>query len=403
MIEQLNALTAKVCEATQSQGELRKDLEDRGLLDARAENSQAGPEGARERVPPASRSNARASGWTGSVSDQPLRELKLKELPKLGKGKGELPYGKWRVDVEAQVDASGVEWVLTDDFPAGSDSEAFRFKQANSVVFAALLVAVRDLPVLGDQIRRLRGGENSARDAWQKIKSHFVRLANTNHTFMLKRLQEFEPRETESMESFLNRGYQLRDDFMSYNLELEDKLLITQVFSKLSYQWKLTAGLSDSGEGKTWEEVAEALQAQDNARRQSNMKAADALFPLGWTRRSSGEGQAKKAGSPPGAKKEGAGGNQPKPAEGGKKKWNPGKSPRGPLVCFHCKGEHVWRKCPNLPEGWKPSEEDREKAYALQNKRGKAARDKGGAWAAYGEAQDEGPDPSTDGFCNGVL
>ena len=284
--------------------------------------------------------------------------------------------------------------------------ERNRYRQANSVVFAALPAAVRDIPVIGDKVRRLHGGDESAKESWLKIKSHFVRLADTNHTFLLKRLHELEPRESESMESLLNRCYQLREDFLSYDLELDDKLLITQVFSKLSYQWKLTTGIAGiSVDQLSWDEVAIALQSQDNARRQSNTTAADALFPLGWTRRNKGEGKAKKAGSPPREKKEEAGGKQPKPAGGGKKKGNPGKNPRGPLVCFCCSGEHMWHKCPELPEGWNPTPEDREKAWAIENKKAQAARfkGKGKARAAEGDSESECSDPSEDGFCNGAL
>ena len=70
------------------------------------------------------------------------------------------------------------------------------------------------------------------------------------------------------MEQFLNRCFQLRDEFASYDVELDDKLLVTQVFSKLSYQWKKSTGLADSSvETLLWDDVASALQAEDNARR----------------------------------------------------------------------------------------------------------------------------------------
>ena len=37
----------------------------------------------------------------------------------------------------------------------------------------------------------------------------------------------------------------------------------------------------------------------------------------------------------------------------------------------------MWQKCPDLPEGWKPTPEDREKAWAISNKKAQAGRYKG--------------------------
>jgi len=304
-------------------------------------------------------------------------EVKLKALPLLGREKGQLPYGKWKVDAYAMLDAAHASTVVETGYPDdASVLERQMYRVCNSVVYAALLQSVRDVPVLGDRVRRLQGGRQSGYDAWQAIKSHYVRLSDTNQTFLLRKLQDLEPKDGEFMEQFLNRCFQLRDEFASYGIELDDKLLVTQVFSKLSYQWKKSTGLADStAESLLWDDVASALQAEDNARRQSNTKAADALLPLGWSKAWQTVGSGKKAVSPQRSRPSSPS-SRPTPAAR-----SPSRSPspararassssrpeakrkeaRG-LVCWYCHGEHLWFNCPTKPAAWQPSEADKQRA-----------------------------------------
>jgi hypothetical protein len=210
-------------------------VELRAELTSLRATSQSGP----QVVLPRASSSAFARVEAAAPLQAPLAglaEVKLKSLPPLGREKGQLPYGKWKVDAYAMLDAAQASFVIETGYPDdASELERQRYRVCNSVVYAAFLQAVREIPVLGDRVRRLQGGRQSAYDGWHVIKSHFVRLSDTNQTFLLRKLQDLEPKEGEFMEQFLNRCFQLRDEFASYDLELDDKLLVTQVFSKLSY------------------------------------------------------------------------------------------------------------------------------------------------------------------------
>jgi hypothetical protein len=347
------------------------------------------------------------------------REVKLRELPPLGRGKGELPYGRWKWHVLAGLDAARLSPVLQADFPQGEPAGVREYyRAANAVLFHALLSSVKDIPVLGDIVLRLFGGPSSAKEAWGAIKAHFVRLSSNNRTFLLKRLQELEPREGEFMEAFLGRCASLQMDFAEYDLELEDSLLITQVLSKLSIQWKSRAGLDVSFESLSWADVSAALQTEDNARRQSNTKSPEALLPLGWTRRIAGEAspalgrqkldQAPSESSGFGSAASGGGAamrgfGPPRQQPQGRRNTSPDRV-RVPVVCWHCqKVGHLWGECSSLPAGWKPSPEDKAKAEAareeMKRRRLQSHKDKG-AHAARAGQDSSSP---TEGRCSQSL
>jgi hypothetical protein len=275
--------------------------------------------------------------------------------------------------------------------------------------------------VLGDVLRHY-GKPSSARLAWLSIKSHFVRLSDNNRTFMLKKLQDLEPGVTESMESFLNRCAKLRNDFAEYDLVLEDHLLITQVLSKLSIQWKTRAGLDGKPyDSLVWEEVALALQGEDNARRQSNTKSPEALLPLGWTRRTAGEARPAAGGCEPSGKPSHIPKGHPStsspalaaPAAGrpaGPRNAPHVANPQGepkvsvPVVCWHCQNlGHLWPECQVKPEKWRPTAADRAKGEAkreeLRRRKLQGEKDRA-AHAAKAATQGEGP---SDARASGAL
>jgi len=341
------------------------------------------------------------------------RELKLKDLPRLGREKGELPYSKWRIDARAMIRAAQASMVIdrapSPDFP--TDVKRW-YRVCDGVVYAALLLAVRDVPILADQVRRVEGRDDSAHQTWGLIKAHYIRLAANNRTFLTRKLHELEPRDGESMESFLNRCFVLQDDFASYGLTLGDHELITQVFSKLSFHWRQTCGFGDKAEDElNWGEVATALQDQDNKRRHSNTKAPDALLPLGWTRKGKSDGQAKRASSPPKGRSRSPQRGERKEPRGGEKE-----TPRPPLiVCYACfEVGHGCNKCPKKPDGWKLTPEAKEKAARILAREKQSHRDRTAARAAKG-SQEKGETSSlgrsssgssrasSDGYCSGDL
>jgi hypothetical protein len=335
---------------------------------------------------------------------QSHKEIKLRSFPKLGRGKDEIPYGRWKFHVLADADAARLSPVLQAELPADAPREVEEFyRAANAVLYAGLLNSVKEISVLSDIVLRLYGKPSSARQAWLAIKAHYVRLSVNNRTYLLKKLQELEPVGAESMEAFLNRCAKLRNDFAEYNLVCEDHLLITQVVSKLSIQWKTRAGLDRPLESYSWDQVASALQTEDNDRRQSNTKSPEALMPLGWTRRAQGDARAatgdEQSSSTEGSAAPAAGRFGPPKGKGPK-----GSNPEGeskvsvPVVCWFCQGVgHTFGECTTKPAGWKASASDKAKAEQareeMRRKKLQSTRDKA-AHAARAASQATESEPA---------
>jgi hypothetical protein len=382
---------------------------------------------------PGAISLSRAAGEVSLASDSPLssfdlataasswaahKEVKLRALAKLGKSKDELPFGRWKFMVLADLDAARLTPVLAQEFPvdASHDVQGY-YRAANAVLFSALVHSVSSIAVLSDAVMGLFGNPSSSCLAWRAIKAHFVRLSSNNRLFLLSKVEAFEPRDGEDMESFLNRGNLLRSEFVEYGLAPDDGLMIAQVLRKLSIQWKSRANLDGPQSDLTWPQVAEALQKEDNDRRQSNTKHPEALQPLGWTRRS-GEARVASSGGDPSKEQPSVfKGQAPLPADASaapaftrKGKAPKGAQPKGertgsaPVVCWHClKVGHLWGECNTKPEGWRWSPEDRAKADALRDewlrRRQQSHRDKA-VHVARATSQSESP---TEASCSAAL
>jgi hypothetical protein len=354
-----------------------------------------------------------ASAWDGH------KELKLRELAKLGRGKGELSYSSWKTFALADLDAARLTPVLTLEYPeqASAEVQAF-YKAANSVVYAGLLHAVKEINVLRDHVLRLHGHVSSARFVWLAIKAHFVRASHNNDLHLLTKLKALAPREKESMESFLNRCNLLVKEYSEYDLVCDETLLISQVLSTLASQWKTNAKLDRPLAELTWDEVARALQAEDNNRRMSNTDAPESLLPLGWTRRSGGaraaSGDSGSSGEQPPSNPDANAAPAGATPKGGK--WKPkhaapkGAPPQGeqrvtaPVVCWLCKEVgHLYGECKSDRAGQKPSAQDRAEAEAkreeLRRRREQSVKDKA-AHAARAASQGESP---AEARCSGAL
>jgi hypothetical protein len=315
----------------------------------------------------------------------------------LGTKKGELPYTTRRVDAKAVIAAAQGDRLLSKDLPSMmSRSEQEWYRRANPTVYSALLTAVRGKRLLADKVRRLEGRPSSSYEAWGVIKDHFIKMGRNTAPFL-------EPRENESMETFLSRCEDLRVLFASYGQNLDDTRLITQVLSKLSLQWqRLSALQSMDSQYWAWDMVSEAFQVEDNERRQANWKAPDALLPLGWkkykgeARAASGRsstsstkrGSARRAASsddsplpsPPSSPTGSHSHASSPPTSPSKEKTyanavrgggSKTSTAKGPLVCYHCcKVGHVWvdKACPLYNPKWKPTEGNKTQAQAMREK-----------------------------------
>lgn len=360
------------------------------------------------------------------------KTIKLPELPRIGRGQGELPYGRWQIAVYAAADAVRLSPILQQEFPSGGTSvEHEYYRYGNALLFQALLQACSAVPVLCDVVSRLYGDPSSSYRSWLAIRDHFVRVSANRESYLLSRVHELYPHDGEHMESFLNRCAALQTDFLESGLVLEDRILIAHVFTCLPAQWKSRAGL----EGRpisdlSWAEVARALQAEDTSRRQSNLRSREALLPLGFAPRTGGrqqdgdarpvQGDAPPRASTPGRPRpSGSGGRSggggpsssrgvrsftPQRSGGSRSRSPPiSRSPSGSqssgqgqrfrsssqpsavlVVCWHCKRSgHLWGSCPTRPSGWRPTDADRAEGERLRAERTAQSRaDKAQAAAA---------------------
>ncbi len=343
------------------------------------------------------------SGRDGSSRSSGLvpTSVKLRDIPKLGKEKDQLPYWRWKTVTMAAIRAAQAAPVIETALTAAASPEYCEwFMHADAVVYAALLSAVMHVPVLSDSVLRLEGTEGSARLAWEVVKAYYVRLADSNIMFLTGKLQALRPREKESMESFLCRCVNLQREYEQYGLVLDDTALNIQVFSVLSHQWKQSCGLSRvSASAVAWSHVAEVLQAEDNSRRQSDTTAHDALFPLGWTKREKGialhVGEHSTFAGSPGVPRSSAPFPIPiaSPAGGWKQGGQKGKGDQHKIpkvrivVCYFCKkAGHVCSACrdPSKPAGWQPTAEDKAEADRIILQRVQQGQRDRAALAAHG-------------------
>ncbi len=375
------------------------------------------------------------------------RTIKLPEFARLGRGQGELPYARWQVSVLSASDAARLSPILLSEYPAsGTPLQQEYYRHGSALLFHSLLTAVSGVPILCDQVSRIYGDTSAAFQAWSTIRAFYVRLSEQTETHLLSRLPEIVPRQGESMEAFLNRIAAFQTEFLDAGLELRDSLLIPQVLSHLSAQWRTRAGVSGSLEGLTWPVVAQRLLAEDTVRRQSDLTSREALLPLGFPDpppRSGGSssggrqgGARPAAGSPPprsptpgrprpsgsggrvggdrGSRQPGSSGSSgsrprsPSRSPSRSSGSRPGRSisprrPAGgdPLVCWHChRSGHRWDACPTRPSGWRPTAESRAEGLRLSAQRGaqsRAAKARACAARSGGEqssAQGRSPSPA---------
>jgi hypothetical protein len=317
-----------------------------------------------------------------------LREVKIKDLPKLGRrtreGKYEgVPLLQWRIDVEAHLARAGGVWVLHHDPPPPHESEPVQrwYYNANAVVYAALLDSVRDIPTLGNTVRRFHAFANSAKLAYEAIFDHFARLSELTEDTLLKELQSMKPSTGETMRSYLSRFEDLRIKFMTYGVVPSDTQFVTQCLANLSIFWR--DGMGELGRRKNaeipWHLMCESLLEQDNRRRVCDTHG-EGLLPLGWSK-GGGRGESRKSSGVPRGHSPEAGaahsaGNRPPFKPKGKGPASPSRSRPAPswgrkpesdkstIVCFCClRAGHTIHECTKKPEGFRVTPEQMAKAF----------------------------------------
>ena len=306
---------------------------------------------------------------TGTEFLTPGKEIKIPALPVLGKAPG-LSYPKWSKVAKIKLGTAGMGAVLDPQWIPSTSDEDLWWKTVNPLVFAVLYDAVQGKDTLCDKVARFHKDEGAGRLAWNAIKAYHVRIAEGNKEVLLQKVTALIPGSRESMESFLCRCENLREEFQEYNLNLDESLLISHLFGCIDQTWRWLCGFADiPTEALTWEDVSEALLKQDNQRRNAT-KPNPLILPLGWIARDtydkSKEGAAHAAqGSRFVSPKEG---NPKYPSAGPNTSSGPQKESF--FICFCCfEFGHSCDKCPKKPPHWKLTNQAKAKAMKLRNEK----------------------------------
>ena len=309
------------------------------------------------------------------------KDIKIPVLPMLGKPPNGLPYVKWSKAVLIRLRAVGAGQVLNLNWTPSTPEEQQWWEMVNPLVFAALYESTQRYETLSDNVARHTDDMGCGRLAWNVIKAYHVRLAEGNRETLLLKLNALVPGDRESMESFLCRCNNLREEFQQYNLSLEDSLLISHVFSHMDQTWRWMSGFADLPTSVlTWDDVQDALQKQDNQRRQGNKQNALTL-PLGWIPRdlynkpkeaaahaAHGNGLRYSTGNESKGQNSGtwAKNSNDKPQHSGVQQNSQQKESF--FICYCClEFGHGSDKCPKRTPGWKVTAEVRAKALQMRN------------------------------------
>ena len=322
------------------------------------------------------------------VSGMSAKDLKIPALPLLARQPLGLPYTKWSKSVKIKLGAVGAGATISDSWTPSTPEEVQWWNIVNPLVYAALYDAVQKNDTLSDNIARYFENDGAGRLAWNAIKAFYVRVAEGNSETLMLKLNALAPGEKESMESFLCRCNNLREEYQQYNLSLDDSLLISHVFGQLDTTWRWMSDMSNTPTNiLAWDGVADALQKQDNQRRQGQ-KQNPLILPLGWVSRELYQkpkvAAAHAAQGAPQDSNQGAAANA---AQGGYKgkntryntgppagqKWTaasgiPGQKAGSFFICFCCfEFGHGCNECPKRSPGWKITPEIKAKATALRD------------------------------------
>jgi hypothetical protein len=231
--------------------------------------------------------------------------------------------------------------------------------------------------------------------AWDDIFHFYSKNSDMTADQLQRELLGMRPGNAESMRSYLSRFEDLRSKFMTFGVQPNDGQFVYQCLGKLTLPWR--DGMGMLGQRPTaeipWDAMRDSLIEQDNRRRVSDTSGADALFPLGWTKKEKGDARMASSDDTGNANFGGGktkGGGRPSRFHG--KPGGDGKPPI--LVCFSClKVGHGVNDCPTKPSGWKFSPEAKEKAMAKREE--EIAKRAAQSRASKAEAKEKGESSST--------
>jgi hypothetical protein len=169
------------------------------------------------------------------------------------------------------------------------------------------------------------------------------------------------------MDGLLVRCETLRTKYQMYNLVLQDRDLIVQIFTGLAHSWRTAVRQFHPGtepEDLSWSVLSQDLRRIDTERRQSCTSAPGAELPLGYGQKGKkqvSESTVPRANAAQGEKSQGqrkqSGKNSPRSQSPQKQSAGgagpSGTAPKGIIVCYCCHGAHMISECQKKPPGWK--------------------------------------------------
>lgn len=282
---------------------------------------------------------------------------------------GGMSFMRWQATAYAELQGAGIAAVVDHVAPTPQISSKVlaAYRRASGIVFACMQRACANVPVVRDEVMNVARQPDYGLRAWLAIRDHYIKLASTNRSLLQAELKNLKPRDGETMDSLLARCETLRTKYQMYNLVLQDRDLIVQIFTGLAHSWRTAVRQFHPGaepEDLSWSSLSQDLRRVDTERRQSCTTVPGAELPLGYGQK--GKKQVSDAGGSTAQGHQAQGKNKQKGSKSPRsqspqKKSAAGAGPsgtapsqnRGIIVCYCCHGAHMISECPKKPKGWK--------------------------------------------------
>ena len=233
-----------------------------------------------------------AAAAAAAAQSKKVKPFSLKRLAATEKEtkelKDDLIYIHWVPTAQEDIYAAGALEVIERRSVGASDPEWY--EHANHLTFNAIFKAIQHSPGLNEAVLPLLGQEDSAFDAWEAIRNHFVRKIQWAKVEFKRELSSFRHKTGEDMTSFLSRMETIRLKAQTYGYRITDGECVMALVPVIDRSWGDKVCMyfppDTDFDDMDWPTVKAALAREDRERRGS-VKNPN-LLPLGWVSRQGG-------------------------------------------------------------------------------------------------------------------
>ena len=240
-----------------------------------------------------------ASVLTALAASQQASTGRSIQLQRLEDGCGVEKYRLWEFRTIASLQEAGVWDAILhplSDYDANDRLVTTLYSQQNSQIFNALLKVVPDS--LARKYMSLANTDpERGKKAWEMIKPHFIKPNTFTVLDLNAKVAKFQHKPGETMEVFLNRADDLKQEHETLGLDFEDQHLVSVVYRALPGNWanveqtmQMRVGIDKTILDWSWEDFSSVLRAEDTKRRTMKAVANNPFLPLGLERGGGGGG-----------------------------------------------------------------------------------------------------------------